>query len=74
LNCPAPGDPVFFNESDDDFRLTSTSPCLEAAGSAAIDAFSTFYSLFELDIHVDKNGNERPDGTNWDIGAYEGAF
>lgn len=74
LNCPTPGAPDFFNESDDDFRLTSSSPCLEAAGPSPIDAFSTFYSLFGLDVQVDINGNERPDGANWDIGAYEGAF
>jgi parallel beta-helix repeat protein len=55
-------DPKFLNESANDFRLQS--------GSAAIDAGA---DVSNLGINTDLIGVSRPQGLNFDIGAYEHA-
>lgn len=52
------GDPQFLNPSSVDFRLKSTSPAIDK-GSPNIEP------------SVDFNGNSRPQGAGYDIGAYE---
>ncbi|MFA5147283.1 MAG: choice-of-anchor Q domain-containing protein, partial [Candidatus Omnitrophota bacterium] len=53
-------DPQFLNPADNDFRLLSTSP--------AIDSGRT------VDISTDFEGTSRPQGSRYDIGAYEFAI
>ena len=52
-------DPQFRNRADGDYRLTYDSPCLDAAGPAAVAG------------PTDLDGNPRLGGTTQDLGAYE---
>jgi hypothetical protein len=59
---PDPGDvwnvnPLFVNESSKDFHLQSTSPCIDKGASVGVTN--------------DFDGVSRPQGTGYDIGAYE---
>ena len=54
------GDPLFVNPSAGDFTLQSSSPAIDA-GTSSVSAI----------VSVDYNGNPRPMGTGYDIGAYE---
>lgn len=65
------GDPKFVNPAAFDFRLQATSPAINMANPAEEAAFSVFRSRYGLDIRKDILGVTRPQGTAWDIGAYE---
>ncbi|MFA7692307.1 MAG: hypothetical protein GX117_00580 [Candidatus Hydrogenedentes bacterium] len=54
------GNPDFVNPSAGDFRLSSTSPCMDAGTSDGEDIPST-----------DIDGVPRPQGAGIDMGAYE---
>jgi hypothetical protein len=62
--------PRFKDESAHDLRFA-------AANSAGVDSSteSSVYEIFQktygLDIRVDHDGRRRPQGSRWDIGAYE---
>jgi parallel beta-helix repeat protein len=63
FGTPQPGDlwgvnPKFVNAAGRDFRLQSSSPCINAG-------------IAITDNTVDYDGNLRPIGSGWDIGAYE---
>lgn len=58
-NCNVIGDPLFVNTATDDYSLQTGSP----AKDAGTDLGSPY--------NVDFAGNTRPQGTLWDIGAYE---
>jgi len=63
FGTPQPGDlwgvnPKFVNAAGRDFHLQSSSPCINAGTAIA-------------DNVVDYDGNPRPIGSVWDIGAYE---
>jgi parallel beta-helix repeat protein len=63
LGAPQPSDlwgvnPKFVNASGRDFHLQSSSPCINAGTAVA-------------DNTVDYDGNPRPVGGGWDIGAFE---
>ncbi|MCD4697955.1 MAG: T9SS type A sorting domain-containing protein, partial [Bacteroidales bacterium] len=51
-------DPLFVNLSENDFHLTENSPCIDAGDSINAPDF-------------DFDGNPRPQGAGYDIGAYE---
>ena len=63
-------DPNFIDGPNYDFRLHSDSPAINANQSPR-DAYNLFQSLYGINIRVDFNGVSRPQGSAWDIGAYE---
>lgn len=63
------GDPQFVNASAGNFALQSGSPAIDTGG--VDDVYATFESTYGLSIAKDLAGVSRPQGTGWDIGAYE---
>jgi hypothetical protein len=62
LGSPSPYDlwdvnPMFVNAAANDFHLQSNSPCIDAGD--------------EVDVAEDFEGNSRPQGAGYDIGAFE---
>ena len=64
-------DPQFASPDLCNFALQPTSPAIDK-GSAEV-VYSTFSTLYGLNISVDGLGNPRPGGPAWDMGAFEGA-
>jgi len=62
-------DPLFRNPSLNDFSLQSTSPAIDRGTNSAI--YDNFYNFFSVNIRKDFAGVSRPQGSGWDIGAYE---
>lgn len=62
-------EPLFVNASGNDFHIQKTS-LLKDAGIVT-SVYSTFYSLYGIDIKKSADGTIRPKGDGWDIGAYE---
>jgi hypothetical protein len=67
------GDPLFVDSSADDFRLQATSPAIDAGTGSGVVAgvFARFEELYGIDIRQDIAGRARPQGSGWDIGAFE---
>jgi hypothetical protein len=67
------GNPGFYNASLDNYMLTNSSPAIDFGDSDADSkgVYDTFRARYGIDITVDFNGNRRPYGAAWDIGAYE---
>jgi hypothetical protein len=63
------GDPRFVNAAAGDFNLKSGSPAID--GGVAEAAYVLYERLYSVDIRKDKTGRPRPQGTAWDIGAFE---
>lgn len=65
-------DSLFINPGTD-FRLKSSSPAVNASieGPVSDSAYDAFFSLFGVSIKKDFAGTTRPQGSQWDIGAYE---
>jgi len=62
--------PQFVNPAAGNFRLQSGSPAID--NGTSIDYYTDlFASRFGVDIAKDIDGNPRPLGSAWDIGAYE---
>ncbi|MFQ5405971.1 MAG: choice-of-anchor Q domain-containing protein [Candidatus Micrarchaeia archaeon] len=62
-------DPLFEDSSLNNFSLQSASPAIDAGTDSA--AYDVFYNLFGVDIRKDFVGVSRPQGSGWDIGAFE---
>ena len=63
------GDPLFVNAAGGDFNLQFGSPAIDNGAAEAV--YTTFRTLYGIDIRKDKAGRDRPQGASWDIGAYE---
>ncbi len=63
-------DPKFVNGPNHDFRLQPDSPAIDANNSPR-DVYDLFQSLYGINIRVDFNGIPRPQGSGWDMGAFE---
>ncbi len=63
-------DPQFQDPLNQDFRLLETSPAVDE-GTPRGGVIHNFYDLYGLDISYAIDGEVRPQGSEWDIGAYE---
>jgi hypothetical protein len=63
------GDPRFLNPAGDSFGLQPTSPAIDKG--VADGVYSTFKSLYGIDLAVDGAATVRPHDGGWDIGALE---
>jgi len=62
-------DPLFTGAAAGDFTLQAGSPARDAGSAETV--YQTFQNLYGLDIRVDPAGTPRPQGSAWDMGAYE---
>jgi len=65
-------DPLFVDPLNEDFHLVAGSPAVDAGVTDLV--YSTFLSRYGIDIAKDADGSRRPQGTAFDLGAYEGPF
>lgn len=63
------GDPFFIDKTNNNFNIYTNSPAKDAG--AINDAYTTFFNRYGIDIAKDIVGVARPQGSAWDIGAYE---
>ncbi len=66
-------DPTFVGAAGGDFRVQPSSLAIDAGTSAGVvqDVLDRFQQLYGIDIGKDIEGEPRPLGGEWDIGAYE---
>ena len=62
-------DPLFVDAANNNFSLQPESPAIDAG--IASEVCQTFFDLYGINISKDFIGNSRPQGSAWDIGAYE---
>jgi len=68
-DCIYNKDPLFVDISAKNFHLQKNSPAIDAGIDPLV--VDIFYSLYGLSINVDLSNTQRPQGSAWDIGAYE---
>jgi hypothetical protein len=61
--------PMFVNAATEDFHLQNGSPAVDAG--IVHEVYNTFVNLYGIDIARDFDGNQRPKGAGYDVGAYE---
>lgn len=59
----------FYDAANADFHLLQGNPAID--NGVVVDVYDLFKSLYGIDIAVDFDGNARPQGLAWDIGAFE---
>ncbi len=62
-------DPLFVNPTTGDFHLQTNSPAVDIGATS--DVYSTFQTLYGIDISKDLEGKARPQGAGFDVGAFE---
>ncbi len=62
-------DPLFVDPPNKNFQLQSNSPAVDSG--ALSSAYQTFSNVYGLDIRQGINKLARPQGNDWEIGAYE---
>ena len=67
------GDPHFTSRPTKDFHLQPTSPAIDAGISSGPvqDVLDRFQAWYGIDIRKDIETRAKPQGSAWDIGAYE---
>ncbi len=72
VNCSGcvVGTPGYANPATGDLSITSSSAAIDKAG-AENAVYAEFQARYGIDIRRDAAGTERPQGSAWDIGAYE---
>jgi hypothetical protein len=63
--------PDYVNATGNDFRLQIGSPAINTGIEIPSEVYATFQERYGLDISKDINGVNRPQGSAWDIGAFE---
>lgn len=63
--------PGYVDEAARNYQLLSSSDAVDSGGSDPSDSYSTFETLYSIEINKDIAGITRPQNTLWDIGAYE---
>jgi hypothetical protein len=61
--------PLFRDASNKDFRLQAASPAVNAGTADSV--YSTFFTLYGIDLSKDIVGTPCPQGAKYDMGAYE---
>jgi hypothetical protein len=70
-NCVA-SNPLFRSTANFDFRLNTGSPCIDKGSATLIQTLANNYrATFGAGLLSDLDGQSRPQGPAWDIGAYE---
>jgi hypothetical protein len=64
--------PLFLDALNEDFRLQAASPAVDAGTTDGV--YSTFFTLYGIDLVKDISGTPRPQGPRYDLGAYEFAI
>ncbi len=62
-------DPLFVDSANKNFQLQSHSPAIDSG--VLSNAYQTFNDVYGLDIRQDISKLARPQGNDWEIGAYE---
>ena len=62
-------DPVYVDPSSSNYRLDLTSPAVDAGAVPGL--YQLFASTYGIAIAVDRDHRFRPQGLQWDIGAYD---
>ena len=68
------GDPLFNDIGNIDFSISTSSPARDsglASTALQVDVYDRFFDTFGVSIEKDLNDESRPQGSAWDIGAYE---
>jgi hypothetical protein len=61
--------PLYVGAATHDLRLAASSPGVDDGTASAV--YTTFRSLYGLDINRDRQGTSRPQGLAWDLGGFE---
>jgi hypothetical protein len=67
-NC-VNANPLFVDAANGDLHVKSGSPAINAGLTSEV--YTRFYNLYGRNIAVDPDKVSRPQGSKWDIGAYE---
>ena len=64
--------PLFLDALNEDSRLQAASPAVDVGATDGV--YSTFFTLYGIDLAKDIAVTPRPQGPRYDLGAYEFAI